>query len=128
MKIDLLSRMRAVKEVACFTTTDMARWFGVKRMTMVTWLHAYATPLEYKLRRLEQDLLLLERITTSRTFADRVPVPPSVSQADRAHFLDTLKTDGIVRFSQARPAGRGNKVLGKNKQKQEGNAGIRSNA
>ena len=116
MKIALVKRMRKAQEAVSFTASDMAQWFGVRRVTMVKWLGNYdANPLPGKRPQLEQELILLERAIISRKFPDRLPVPLSITQFDRATFIARLKADATRQFSKSHPAAGRGKVLGHNK-------------
>jgi hypothetical protein len=103
-KVTFTARLCAVQEVAGFTTTDMAHWFGVKRTTMSHWLKRGVTPYSAILDQLEKPLLLLEKACTSKKFAKKLPVPLSVGLYERHGYIEKLKAYAVKSFSRLNPA------------------------
>jgi hypothetical protein len=108
----LIVRLRAIQKVAAFTTTDMARWFGVKRPTITHWLTGHARPYAAVASQLEEPLFLLEKACTHRKFAKKLPVPLSIGVLERNGYIEELKAYAVKSFSKTGSAGRGSKMLG----------------
>lgn len=118
INISLIPRMEAVRQVAMFSVTDMATWFGVKRATMSAWLNNYSSPRGALGRQLLPHLMLLEKATADKRFFDRIPVPLSVGLYERKSYIEKLKADAITLLSKNGVAGAGAQVSGTDKSKQ----------
>lgn len=100
--INLLGRLRAVRQMAGFSVTDMAQWFGAHRGTMSAWLVRGKSPRAERHSLLEEPLWLLEKAITSPSLRHKFPVPLSVGLYERKTYIQGVKADAIKRFSKPR--------------------------
>jgi hypothetical protein len=98
-----VENLHRLKDMAEFNYADMTRWFGINRVTMVSWLEGVRKPSEFNISRLYYLAQRLDACIRRGTF----PMPLHYSARDRVQFLEKIR-DGVDRgFSATRPtAGR----------------------
>lgn len=120
----IIKRMLIARDAACFTTSDMAVWYGVSRTAIHNWLNAGVKPLPSTQKRLEPPTVLLEKALFSPAMRGALPVPLGVTQYERKDYIEKVKDNAAKRFSSVNTAGRRGKVLGINKPR-KGEARVR---
>lgn len=111
----ITARMKAAREAACLTVSDMALWFGVSRAAMSSWIVGEHEPFPGTSCQLEPLLVLLEKTIKRRETKNLLPVPLHIRQYKRKEYLSGVKARAITKFSKSYTVSVRTKVSRKNK-------------
>ena len=112
--MSIAGRMIAAWDAACFTTSDMALWFGVSRAAMNAWLSGKHEPFPSTAKQLEPPLIILERALKNKEVP--LPIPLEIRQHQRKAYILRAKKYATTEISSAGAGSRGQEVLGTDNQ------------